>query len=100
MMARPKLYDWESIEKAYCQGADIQEICKKYKIAKKTLQNKIYEKRWEIKGNIDADVNEFKAVLGKVTEKALNSPETTDIYIEKLITIVEDNEIRSRIHSL
>ena len=92
-MARPTKYNWTSIEKAYIQGANIEDICKKYKIAKKTLQNKIYEFKWEIKGNIDADVNEFKAVLGKVTETALNNPETTDIYIQKLITIVEDNEI-------
>ena len=30
-MARPLKYDWTSIEKAYIQGADIEDICKKYK---------------------------------------------------------------------
>ena len=92
-MARPIKYDWTSIEKAYIQGADIEDICKKYKIAKKTLQNKIYEFKWEIKGNINADVNEFKAVLGKVTETAINNPETTDIYIQKIVTVLEDNKL-------
>lgn len=92
-MARPTKYDWTAIEKAYIQGAEVDDICKKYKVAKKTLQNKIYEMRWEIKGNIDADVNEFRAVLGKVTETALNNPETTDIYIEKIVTVLEDNKL-------
>lgn len=92
-MARPTKYNWEAIEKAYIQGANIEDICKKYKIAKKTLQNKIYEFRWEIKGNIDSDINEFRAVLGKVTEKAQNNPEATDIYIEKIVTILEDNKL-------
>ena len=92
-MARPTKYNWEAIKEAYIQGADIEDICRKYKIAKKTLQNKIYELRWEVKGNIDADINEFKAVLGKVTEKAQNNPETTDIYLEKIVTVLEDNKL-------
>ena len=92
-MARPLKYNWGAIEKAYIQGAEVKDICKQYNITKKTLQNKIYEKKWEMTGNINSDVNEFKAVLGKVTEAALNNPETTDIYIEKITTVLEDNKL-------
>ena len=87
------MYDWESIEKAYKQGAEVKDICKKYKVSKKTLQNKISEKKWEITGTLNNDVNEFREVLGKVTENARNNPETADILYEKIITILEDNAL-------
>ena len=92
-MARPIKYDWTSIEKAYIQGAEVDAICKKYKIAKKTLQNKISEMKWEVIGTLNADINEFKEVLGRVTQNAQNNPETREIYIEKIVTILEDNKL-------
>ena len=92
-MARPSKYDWESIEKAYIQGAEVSDICKKYKIAKKTLQNKISECKWEITGTLKSDINEFKEVMGKVTQNAHDNPETADILTEKIITILEDNSL-------
>ena len=92
-MARPTKYNWEAIEKAYIQGAEVDDICKKYKIAKKTLQNKISEMKWEVTGTLNADINEFKEVLGRVTQNAQNNPETKEIYIEKIVTILEDNKL-------
>lgn len=94
-MARPAKYNWKAIEKAYSEGVEVKEICKYYNITKKTLQNKIYEKKWIITGNIESDINEFKAVLGKVTEKAQNNPETKEIYIDKIVTVLEDNNLIS-----
>ena len=90
---RPTKYDWTSIEKAYIQGAEVDDICKKYKIAKKTLQNKISEMKWEVTGTLNSDINEFKEVLGRVTQNAQNNPETKEIYIEKIVTILEDNKL-------
>ena len=90
---RPIKYDWTSIEKAYIQGAEVDDICKKYKITKKTLQNKISEMKWEVTGTLNTDINEFKEVLGRVTQNAQNNPETREIYIEKIVTILEDNKL-------
>lgn len=92
-MARPSKYNWSAIEKAYKGGAEVKDICKKYNVSKKTLQNKISEFRWEITGTLNADISEFKEVLGKVTQNAQNNPETTDIYADKIITILEDNKL-------
>lgn len=92
-MARPKMYNWELIEKAYIQGAEVDEICKLYKVSKKTLQNKISEKKWEVTGTLNAQINEFREVTGKVLREIGNNPETQEIYTEKVITILEDNAL-------
>ena len=49
-MARKVKYDWPSIKSAYEDGITVNEIALKYRIAKKTLQNKISEEKWEIAG--------------------------------------------------
>ena len=49
--------------------------------------------KWEITGTLNADINEFKEVLGRVTQNAQNNPETKEIYIEKIVTILEDNKL-------
>ena len=92
-MARPKMYDWESIEKAYEQGAEVNDICKKYKVSKKTLQNKISEKKWQVKGTLNSQINEFREVTGRVLKEIGNNPETEDINTEKVLTILEDNAL-------
>ena len=92
-MARPKMYDWESIEKAYKQGAEVNDICKKYKVSKKTLQNKISEKKWQVKGTLNSQINEFREVTGRVLKEIGNNPETEDINTEKVLTILEDNAL-------
>lgn len=93
-MARPKKYDWESIEKAYRNGVNVDVISKKYKVAKKTLQNKASELKWDkVSGSLNNDIDEFKEVLGKVTGHAQNDPIMQDIIVDKINTIIADNEI-------
>lgn len=100
-MARPSPINWELVEKAYKSGLNIDDICKNYKLAKKTLQNKIYANRWEVnQGNVNDDINEFKAVLGKVTGHAQDMPEMANIIESKILTVLEDNKLISRNRTL
>ena len=95
-MARPSPINWELVEKAYKNGLNIDDICKSYKLAKKTLQNKIYANKWEVnQGNVNDDINEFKAVLGKVTSHAQDMPEMANIIESKILTVLEDNKVIS-----
>ena len=100
-MARPSPINWELVEKAYKNGLNIDDICKNYKLAKKTLQNKIYANKWEVnQGNVNDDINEFKAVLGKVTSHAQDMPEMANIIESKILTVLEDNKLISRNRTL
>lgn len=100
-MARPSPINWELVEKAYKSGLDINDICKNYKLAKKTLQNKIYANKWEVnQGNVNDDINEFKAVLGKVTSHAQDMPEMANVIESKILTVLEDNKLISRNRTL
>ena len=67
-MARPSKYNWEAIQKSYEDGFDINKLCDMYNIEKKTIQNRISSQKWEVTGNINSDINEFKDSLGKITE--------------------------------
>lgn len=94
-MGRPQKYDWVLIRSAYEDGISIVDIVSKYKVSKKTLQNKIGAEKWEVTGNLNADISEFKDSLGKITHKYENDPIKHDIVMEKVITILEDNELIS-----
>lgn len=87
-------YNWEEIENAYQMGVDVDTICKKYKVTKKTLQNRIYSKKLELKsGNLNEATAEFGQVLGKFSGIAQTDKILEEIVTEKLNTIVEDNEL-------
>jgi hypothetical protein len=92
-MARPKKYNWEAIQKAYEEGITINEISKNYGVAKKTLQNKVSEKKWELNGTINNQVNEFKESLERVSGIIGNDSIKQEIVAERLNTIIQDNEI-------
>lgn len=85
-------YDWEKIENAYQLGVDVDTICLKYKVAKKTLQNRIYDKKLTIKsGNINEASAEFGQALGKFSAIAQNDDNLKDIVESRIKTIAEDN---------
>ena len=94
-MARPRKVDWEAIEKAYKEGIEVNEIVKYYKVAKKTLQNKIAEKKWRTQrnGKLVSHIDEFKEVLGTISREIQDDPKKQEIVIKKLSTILEDNEL-------
>ena len=89
-------YDWSKIDNAYEMGVDVDTICLKYKVAKKTLQNRIYSKKLELKeGNLNEATAEFGQVLGKFSGIAQNDKILSEIASQKVVTLLEDNEIIS-----
>ncbi|MEA2037250.1 MAG: hypothetical protein U9O94_07085 [Nanoarchaeota archaeon] len=88
-------YDWEAIEIAYKKGIDIDVISKKYGVVRKTLQNKIYSKKWEVNtaelGNINHDIEALGHSLGKLNGHTQNDPILESIVVERISTIEEDN---------
>lgn len=90
---RPAKYDWGKIQQAYESGIDIDIICETFNVKKKTLQNKISEGKWEVTGNYNADMQEFKEASGNVSGYFGKSPEMDNIVADKVQTILEDNEI-------
>lgn len=91
-MARPSKYNWNDIKLAYEGGLDKTDICKKFFITKKLLSNKINKELWEVKGDINAQISEFKEVVKGIS---LNPESIQEMIIEKINTQVEDNELIS-----
>lgn len=74
-MARPPKYDWKLIEADYKAGLDKRNICKKHNIEEKTLNNKVYEKRWVISGTAKAVMEGLSVVSGNLGQLEEESPE-------------------------
>jgi len=90
-MARPEKYNWEAIEVAFVGGLDKDSICKRFKVTKKLLNNRILMKKWVVKGFIQADIDAISAsseVLGDIGTKY---PEIGKIICDKVDTMAEDN---------
>lgn len=95
-MARPTKYDWDSIDYTYINGIDIDTICDKYKVDKKTLQNRISAKKLEVvTGNINSHISDLKGVLGNITGISSNDPIINGILTDKISTVIKDNHIIS-----
>ena len=91
---RPSKYNWDAIQKSYEDGFDINKLCDMYNIEKKTIQNRISSQKWEVTGNINSDINEFKDSLGKITEYVSQNDEIkNNEIILRVNTILEDNEL-------
>lgn len=95
-MARPSKYNWEAIQEAYEGGLNKDDIVKKYKLDKKQLNNKIYTGKWEVKGNLKADITEFYDNAHKMAQNVIKlHPENQELVIEKISTLEQDNELMS-----
>lgn len=92
-MARPLKYNWAEIKEAYNNGIGKQVISKKYNVALKTLSNKISLEKWEVMGGLNTHIDEFKDTLDKISHNTQNDPIMKEIVMEKLTTILEDNEL-------
>ena len=92
-MARPSKYNWEAIEVAYEGGLDADSIVKRFKITKKQLSNKAMLKGWVVKGYIKSDIEGISASLGTLSSIGTKHPEIEDIIVDKIDTIIEDNEL-------
>ena len=91
---RPSKYNWEAIQKSYEDGFDINKLYDMYSIEKKTIQNRISSEKWEVTGNINTDINEFKDSLGKIAGYISQNDEIKNNEIVlRVNTILEDNEL-------
>ena len=91
-MARAK-YNWIEIQKAYECGKSVDELVIRYDIEKKTLQNKISEKKWEVSGNIKATISDLKESIGKVSGTLGNNPDKFHIIAEDVINCINEISI-------
>ncbi|MEA3330625.1 MAG: hypothetical protein U9Q29_02905 [Campylobacterota bacterium] len=94
-MARPSKYDWDSVKKAYEDGISQEVISKKYGVAKKTLANKVSSGKWEVMGGLNTHIDEFRDSLDNISRNTQNDPIKQEIAIDKIGTILEDNDLIS-----
>lgn len=92
-MARPSKYDWDSIKQAFEDGIERDVISRKYKVSRKTLDNKIALEKWEVSGELNSHVEAFRDSLGEISRNIENDPIKAEIVHEKITTILEDNAI-------
>ena len=92
---RPPKYDWKEIKEAYECGLVVDELCDKYDIDKKTLQNKISKELWEVMGSIKSEISNVKQSLGKISGTIAQNPEKAHIIAEEILDSI--NSLAERI---
>lgn len=93
-MARPSKYNWEAIREAYEGGLDKADICKKYQLPLKNLNDKIRVDDWSINGVLKSDVDGFYAKAQNLAENISKlHPLNQELMIQKLDTMEQDNEL-------
>ena len=85
-MARPSRYDWKAIEADCKAGLPVDKICQKHGIEKKTLQNKIYDKKWEVSGNAKAIMQGLEQVSGNLGQLEIEEPEIVNAVYDRIKT--------------
>lgn len=89
-MARPSKYNWKEIQQAYECGKTVDELSNKYKVTKKTLQNKISKELWEVMGNVKADIQGVSDSLGKITGTLSQNPLKAHIIAEDVLESINE----------
>lgn len=83
-MARPPKYDWGVIEADYKSGMDIEKLCLKNGIEKRTLQNKVYAMQWEINSEANAIISGLNAVSCKIGALKETNPELIEAVYDRI----------------
>ena len=83
-MARPSKYNWDEIRHAYESGVDVNKLCLKYGVVKKTLENRIHSNKWEVMGEINSAINEVSESFGRVSGIKEKYPEKAHIIDEQI----------------
>lgn len=73
-MARPAKYDWKAIEADFKAGIDKYRICRKHGIEEKTLNNKIYDKKWVVSGHAKSIMKGLGEVSGSLGQMGIEEP--------------------------
>ena len=85
-MARPVKYDWEVIEADYKSGMDLDKLCLKNGIEKRTLQNKVYAMKWEVNSEANAIIKELSEVSCKLGALKETNPELIEAVYDRIKT--------------
>ena len=94
-MARPSKYNWEAIREAYENGFDRTEIIKKFKIDSKLLSNRLNQEKWEVKGNLKAELHGLSENINSASLNItkLKNSDVQDLAVEVFSTMTEDREL-------
>ena len=92
-LARPEKYNWTVIKEAFESGFSRDEIMAKFVISKKLLTDKINAQKWVVKSDVNTVVNELKAQSLLIADNYSKHPEIEELFIAKLNTQKEDNEL-------
>jgi len=94
-MARPSKYDWNSIREAYEKGFSKDDIVRKFKIQKSILTNKINKEKWVVLCDVNSDIHELNAKSHQIAQNYTQNEKVSEMFIEKINTIIDDNELVS-----
>jgi hypothetical protein len=96
-MARPAKYDWKAIEADFKAGINKDRICRKYSIEEKTLNNKIYEKKWIVSGNAKSIMAGLSEVSGSLGQMEIEEPEILEAVYNRIRTESEFDLVAGRL---
>jgi len=96
-MARPSKYDWKAIEADFKAGIDKERICRKHGIEEKTLNNKIYEKKWIVSGNAKSIMTGLSEVSGSLGQMEIEEPEILEAVYDRIRTESEFDLVAGRL---
>lgn len=96
-MARPSKYDWKAIEADYKAGLEKERICRKHGIEEKTLNNKIYEKKWAVSGNAKSIMTGLSEVSGSLGQLEIEEPEILEAVYDRIRTESEFDVVAGRL---
>lgn len=96
-MARPSKYDWKAIEADFKAGIEKERICRKHGIEEKTLNNKIYEKKWMVSGNAKSIMTGLSEVSGSLGQMEIEEPEILEAVYDRIRTESEFDLVAGRL---
>lgn len=96
-MARPSKYDWKAIEADFKAGLSRDRICRKHGIEEKTLNNKIYEKKWAVSGTAKSIMNGLGEVSGNLGKMEVEEPEILEAVYDRIRTESEFDLVAGRL---
>lgn len=83
---RPSKYPWGDIEHDFKAGVPKPELCRRYRIPTKTLDNKIAEKKWKVSGLAVKAMSDLEQVSGSFGQLEEEDPKTAAALYDRVRT--------------
>ena len=81
-MPRPAKHNWEEIKNYYMAGMSQAEICKKFKISKSTLSERVKIDTWEVSEQMTKRVNAVVTAVEAVSELSVTEQKAVSEIVE------------------